>query len=151
MSTCFLNCAWNEPPSRRNRRPERCEAFDQRRRRTRGSLRYHRPPTFDAPPALTGPYLRQAQPLRHQILHAFGNDQRLWNAPQRRERESLSTPRNHARSKVDINLIAGNDRLLLRRNFLRELLPQAPHQFRYLHAQESVVIRVAQIGLREAG
>src|ERR1700751_3929500 len=93
----------------------------------------------------------QSQSLRYQVLYPFGNDQRLRHASQRRERKFLSLPRDYARREIDVDLVARNDRLLFGRNFFCELLAQALHQLRNLHAQEAVVIRISQVSLRKAG
>src|SRR5206468_1396359 len=53
--------------------------------------------------------------------------------------------------EIDINLIAGNDRLLLPGDLIGELLAQAFHQFWNLYTEESIIKRIAQICLREAG
>src|SRR5438309_1506291 len=45
-----------------------------------------------------------SQPLRHQILNTFGNHQRLWHAPQGRERKLL--PRQVITPEVNSILIS---------------------------------------------
>ena len=48
-------------------------------------------------------------------------------------------------------LLAGDDRFFFLRDLARELLAQTLHQRRDLDAQESVVVGIAQVGLRKAG
>src|SRR6201982_257499 len=64
----------------------------------------------------------QSQSLRDQILHSFGNDQRLRHASQRRERKFLSLPRDYARREIDVDLGARNDSLFFGPTFFCELL-----------------------------
>src|SRR5271169_271679 len=94
--------------------------------------------------------LFQAQSGAHQVLHAAGDHQRLRHRTQRREGELLAGITHCAGRKVDFNLVARDNRLLPAPERIGQPLAQAHYQHGRFNAQESVVERVAQVGLRKA-
>src|SRR5467141_4116114 len=93
----------------------------------------------------------QPQPFCYEVLHALRNHQRLWDAAQSREGKLLDAPGDYAVGEVDVDFVAGDDRLLFCRDFLRERLTDLLHQTRNLDAKEAIVVCIAKVGLREAG
>src|SRR6516162_9651111 len=96
-----------------------------------------------------GRYLIEPQLGTHQVLHATRNHQRLRHRAQRRKGELLSGKANRTGSEVNLDFVSRNNSLLLARDRLSIFIAQALHQLRRFDAQEAVVERVAQVGLRE--
>src|SRR3954462_65038 len=93
--------------------------------------------------------LFQSQLAGDDILGPASDHQRLRHSSQGRETKTVAAPGHPARGEVDFDAVSRNDRLLVRRNFRSELFAQFPYESGDFNAQETIVVSVAQVGLRE--
>ena len=100
-------------------------------------------------PSLRGP--RQSQTLCDQILNPLRDHQRLRHAAQSREQKLFASPITYSGRELHIDFLSRNNCFLTRRDLTCELPAQAFHQFGDFDAQKSVVVGIAQIGLRKTG
>src|SRR5215470_3096410 len=99
---------------------------------------------------ITNCSITNPQTTRHQVLHAARDHQRLRNATERREIETLAPILHRPGGEINVNGVAGNNSLFGRFNLTRKFAAQPLHQLRNLDAKKSIIKRIPQISLREA-
>src|SRR5205085_8091926 len=96
-------------------------------------------------------FLLQTQLLGHDILCASRDYQRLRHRSQRRERKVISAPVQSAMGEIDLDTVARDNCLFFGSDIGRELLAKLGHERGDLNAEKSIVVCIAQVGLRKTG